>query len=285
VLAVQSLAHPGMILFNNPIPDVDILSQDVLDLHTYGKVFRTSWVTIHDTAMDGFTPFDANALAKNKGTPFKRPENGVFRPGTRFGEFYFTETGDTNASTEAKLQVGNGSYGGFGGLFKLAQRHPSDDDGVLTLFFLGDLQHTGFDNIQFWSKDTLVAVEDRGDTLHTQGNALDSGYMFAVRLDYGNPANQPLRFLAQGRDPSATIDSPLLGTPGFQNDGDNEITGFHVSDGDASIGGILGAKNPRPFEDGWRVFYTGQHGDNVTREIIPNPNTPRGEHARDRDDD
>jgi hypothetical protein len=285
VLAVQSLAHPGTIVFNNPIPDVDILSQDVLDLHTYGKALKTSWVTIHDTATDGNAPFDANARAKGKGTPFKRPENGVFRPGTRFGEFYFTETGDTNANTEAKLLVGNGSYGGFGGLFKLAQRHPSDDDGVLTLFFLGDLQHTGFDNIQFWSKDTLVAVEDRGDTLHTQGNALDSGYMFDVRLDYGNPANPPLRFLAQGRDPSATIDSPLLGTPGFQNDGDNEITGFHVSDGDASIGGILGAKNPRPFEDGWRVFYTGQHGDNVTHEIIPNPNTPRGEQGCDRDDD
>jgi len=55
--------------------------------------------------------------------------------------------------------------------------------------------------------------------------------------------------------------------------------------GDASIGGILGAKNPRPYEDGWRVFYTGQHGDNVTHEIVPNPNTPRGEHWRARDED
>jgi hypothetical protein len=113
-----------------------------------------------------------------------------------------------------------------------------------------------------------VFVEDAGDTLHTQRNALDSGWMFDVDLDYSNPANKPVRILAQGRDPSATIDSGLLGTPGFQNEGDNEITGFHVSDGDPSMNGLLGAKRPHPLEDGWRVFYTGQHGDNVTWEII-----------------
>ena len=112
--------------------------------------------------------------------------------------------------------------------------------------------------------------------------ALDSAYMFDVRKDYSDPANQPIRILAQGRDPSATIDA---GTPGLGNDGDNEITGFHVSNGDPSVGGILGAKNPRPFEDGWRVFYTQQHGDNVTWEIIPNPWTDGGERMLDRDDD
>lgn len=62
--------------------------------------------------------------------------------------------------------------------------------------------------------------------------------------------------------------SALLGSPGFQNDGDNETIGIHVSDGDARIAGILGAKIPRPFRDDWRVFYTQQHGDNVTYEII-----------------
>jgi hypothetical protein len=30
--------------------------------------------------------------------------------------------------------------------------------------------------------------------------------------------------------------------------GDNEITGIHVSDGDPSSAGILGAKLPRPFD-------------------------------------
>ena len=39
----------------------------------------------------------------------------------------------------------------------------------------------------------------------------------------------------------------LGGTAGFSNDGDNEITGIHVSDGDPTTGGILGAKEPKPF--------------------------------------
>jgi len=290
VLAVASKAHAGDILFNGTAA-ADILSQDVRDLHTYGLVFDTHWVTIHDTAVSGTTtPFDANALAKGKGTPFKRPENGMFRPGTHFGEFYFTETGDTNATS-----VAGRDFGGFGGLFKVSQRRPSDTTGTLTLFFLGDLEHTSFDNLAFWTEDLLVAVEDRGDTLHGQGNALDSAWMFDVRLDFSHSSNKPIRILAQGRDPSATIDSALQGTAGFQNDGDNEITGFHVSDGDPSPNGILGAKRPRPFNGSWRVFYTQQHGDNNTWEIIPNPHVAEavgdgddrghdgGDRGRDRD--
>jgi len=273
VLGVKSRAHAGNIVFD-PAQTADqaILSDDVRDLHTYNLPFATQWITIHDTRTDGSTlpGFDANALAKSKGgTPFKRPENGMFRPGTHFSEFFFTETADTNALTEAGT-----TFGGFGGLFKVSQRRPSDNTGTLTLFFLGDLQHTSFDNLAFWTEDLLVAVEDRGDTLHGQvqaGSVLDSAWMFDVRLDFSNSLNKPIRILAQGRDTSATIDSALLGTAGFQNDGDNEITGIHVSDGDPSPNGILGAKRPRPFNGSWRVFYTQQHGDNYTYEIIPNP--------------
>jgi hypothetical protein len=32
---------------------------------------------------------------------------------------------------------------------------------------------------------------------------------------------------------------------------------------------LLGFKRPRPFVNGWRVFYTQQHGDNTTWEILP----------------
>ena len=87
--------------------------------------------------------------------------------------------------------------------------------------------------------------------------------MFDTTKDYGNPANTPVRFIAEGRDASATIDAGLAGTAGFQNEGDNEITGIHVSDGDPGIGGILGAKVPKQFgKAGWRGFWTQQHGDN-----------------------
>jgi hypothetical protein len=270
-LQVISKANPGKPIKFDPS---SALTQDIKDLHTYGNVFDTKWVTIHDTDVDGKAAFNANALAKSKdATPFKRPENGQFRPGTYFREFYFDETGDTSATSTA-----NGAYGGFGSVMRLTQHRPSADTGKLTMFYLGDQVHSGFDNVAFWSENYVVFVEDAGDTLHSQRNALDSGYLLDVRKDYSNPANQPIRILAQGRDPSATIDSGLLGTGGFQNEGDNEITGIHVSDGDAGTDGLLGAKRPRPFKDGWRVFYTQQHGDNVTYEIIRNP-------GRDEDQD
>ena len=52
-------------------------------LHTYGTTFATKWITINTTTSSTPLPgADDNALAKAAGaTPFKRPENGVFRPG------------------------------------------------------------------------------------------------------------------------------------------------------------------------------------------------------------
>jgi hypothetical protein len=78
------------------------------------------------------------------------------------------------------------------------------------------------DNTSFLSRDTFGVVEDAGDTLHGQRNALDSGYALDVDLNYANPANQPLRWLAEGRDASAAIDSAFNGFG--KNDGDNELT-------------------------------------------------------------
>jgi len=260
-LQVMSLATPGQpIVFQTG----SALTQDMKDLHTYGKAFETRWVTVHDTDVDGLAVFNANQLAKDKkATPFKRPENGVFRPGSHFTEFFFTETGDTSATSTAIPD-----HGGFGAIMKISQSHAAANSGRLTMFFKGDLTHTAFDNITFWSEHRVAVVEDRGEGLHTAGNALDSAWLLDTRRDYSNAANQPVRIIAQGRDPSATIDAGLLGGAGFFNDGDNELTGIHVSDGDARRGGVLGSKIPRPFREGWRVFYTQQHGDNITYEII-----------------
>jgi hypothetical protein len=277
-LQVMSLSHAGPIEFHAGQADADILSQDMKDLHTYGNEFQTRWVTLHDTAVDGDAPFNANALAKaSHATPFKRPENGQFRPGFFFTQFFFDETGDTNALTEA-----GSAYGGFGGILRLKQQAPWSQSGLLRLTYQGDLVHTAFDNVAFWSRDELVAVEDAGDTLHAQRNALDSAWLVDVTANYANPSHQPVRILAEGRDPSATIDSGILaiGGNGFQNEGDNELTGIHVSDGDPSAFGLLGARIPKPFEHDWRVFFTQQHGDNVTWEILPNP-----QHHGSHDDD
>jgi hypothetical protein len=251
----------GVVDANNPTGKA--FSPDETDLHTYGKTFATRWITVHDTAVDtSGAPFDANLAARSAGaTPFKRPENGVFRPGTDFREFFFTETGDTNLNSTA-----NKGFGGFGGLFKLSQSAPSAETGKLSLVYTGDAEHTGFDNISFLSSRYVAVVEDAGDTVHTQRGKLDSGYVIDTRADYST-APAPTRFLGEGRDASATIDSGLSGSAGFQNDGDNEITGIHTSDGDPSVGGILGAKTPELFDGGWRLFWTQQHGDNTTSEV------------------
>jgi len=153
----MSKAHPGAIVFHTGDPDGDIKSQDTKALHTYGILFQTNWITIHDTDVQGNIPFSANALAKaSSGTPFKRPENGQFRPGSHFQEFFFDETGDTNALTEA-----GADFGGFGAIQKLTLKSNSNE-GTLTLFYKGDVQHSGFDNVAFWSKDEILFVEDAG---------------------------------------------------------------------------------------------------------------------------
>jgi len=279
-LQVKSLAHSGPIYSDYfTSADLHIISQDELDLHTYGNVFDTTWVTIHDTAVGGTSPFNAIKLAlAAHATPFKRPENGQFRPCSNFSEFYFDETGDTDNRTQA-----GATYGGFGAIYRLAL---NGDAGRLSLLYLGNQEHTGLDNCAFWDADHIVFVEDAGDTLHTQRNALDSAYLFDVRANY-NGGTQPIRILAEGRDASATLDS-LLGTTAlgftgdFNNEGDNEITGWHLSDGDPSVLGLLGAKIPRPLKGQWRLFYTQQHGDNFTWEILlsENNNGSNGESHR-----
>jgi hypothetical protein len=121
--------------------------------------------------------------------------------------------------------------------------------------------------VTFIDRDHVAFVEDASDTVHAQRGAFDSGYLFDVRADDARGI-QPVRFLAEGRDASATLDNMLLEVGnGFQNEGDNEITGIHRSDGDPGTGGILGVKAPTPGRGGWRLFWTQQHGDNTIWEI------------------
>ncbi len=143
---------------------ITIESQTVLNaadqvaLHSYGTSFATRWVTIHNTAVDGNAPFNANTLAKAAhGTPFKRPENGVFRPGSSFRSFFFTETGDTSSSSEE-----NATAGGWGGLFSLEQASPSADTGKLSVFFKGSAPFSGFDNLNLPLEEPARGRRGRG---------------------------------------------------------------------------------------------------------------------------
>ena len=270
-LQVISLRNGNPIVFHAGQADADITSADRTDLHTYGKVFNTRWVTVHDTASDGFGSFDANALAKaNNATPFKRPENGVFQPATNFSSFVFSETGDTNADTEAGSQGG-----GFGALYELDQANAGAPTGKLHIVYRGDKNHNSFDNLSFSSGNTVLVAEDRGDTEHTQLGQFDSLWAIRTDVNYGLPqAPSPVRVMYVGRDASATIDSALGAYDGFQNEGDNEVTGIQVSDGDASMQGILDHANPE-------VVPRQRQGQQRLACLLHQP-TRRQRHRRDR---
>lgn len=230
-------------------PVGDTFSQAQLALHTPGTSYDVDWVTVHDTDVDGTASFGANAKAKTAGaTPFKRPENAQFLPGSNFLTFFFDPTGDTDAgsgNTPALAQRGS-----WGSIFRV-DLNPDRNTGKISIFVLGDAAHASFDNLTFADDHTLLAAEDRGDTLHKQLNALDSVWAFAT-----DDSAAPRRFLALGRDHTSISAGE-----------DNEPTGLHVSAGSAAAAGLPGTLNNL---DNSRAFLTRQHGDNQVWEIVKN---------------
>ncbi len=251
----------------NPTGDVFSLQQKLL--HTPGMSWDCKWITLHDTAVDGTAAFDANAAAKTAGaTPFKRPENVQFRPGSNFRTFMFTPTGDTDKRSGDNPDLA--ARGAWGSLMRV-DLDPTRNAGKITCFVLGDAERSSFDNLTFAGEDLVLATEDRGDGLHTQLNALDSIWAFDVNAV--NPHG--FRLLALGRDVSSFTDTVYadfiagggIPTAPFVNEGDNEPTGLIVSDGNPTIGGLLG-RRLNPLDPDVRTFFTQQHGLNQVWEIV-----------------
>ncbi len=225
----------------------DVWSTKQVTLHS-GESLPTRWITIHDTATST-ADFDCNLTARGAGaTPFKRPENGVFRPDSTFQHFFFTITGDTNNLSGSV--AGLAQRGAWGGVFELDET--TTNNGTIKMVALGDADHNSFDNITWGDSNTFLVTEDRGDTLHDQLNALDSIWAYPM-----SALSSPLRVLAQGRDASAS-------GAGVE---DNEPTGVFVSNGGklksqqyGTAAGIVDA----------RGFFTQQHGDNTIYELIHN---------------
>lgn len=242
-------------------PTGDAFSATQLKLHTVGQSWPIGWVTVHNTDTDGTADFDANARARAAGaTPFKRPENGQFQPESGFRSFFFDVTGDTDVRSGSVPDLA--ARGAWGGIFRLDLNN-ARDGGSLTLVVLGDADHAAFDNVSFASRNVLLVGEDRGDTLHTQLNKLDSIWAYEV----GHTPAVAQRFVALGRDKASEADVALAGTPGFQNEGDNEPTGLHVSDGSFSVQGLVGRHTAD--EDDAAIFFTQQHGENNLYMVIP----------------
>ena len=237
--------------------DADISSDAQLKLHTPGTHFPIKWVTVHTSNPGDTAGFDANAAAKAaSATPFKRPENMAWLPGSDFQTFFFDPTGDTDSvAGENPFLQARGSYGS---IFRVDLRTDDDrddrrgsaptDDGRISLFFLGDHEHNSFDNLTFINDRQLLAAEDRGDTLHTQLNTLDSVWAFNVNN------GKSIRFIALGRDATSIVHGE-----------DNEPTGVYVSNGSNQKAGLQGTEES--LDGAVRGFFTQQHGDNNTFEF------------------
>ena len=251
--ALQVTVAGHVLKFNDPATggnaQGDTLSLYQELLHHPGTTWPVIWVTVHDTAVDGFVSFDANARAKAAGaTPFKRPENAQFLPDSEFKTFFFSPTGDTSATAGNQPELA--ARGAWASIFRVDMR--DDSTGTIAIAVLGDRDHSSFDNLTFADKCTLLATEDRGDTLHEQLDLLDSVWAYDI-CHLGTPAK---RLLAMGRDPEASGE-------------DNEPTGMLVSDGDSSLKRLLGASGTNMGNRSrWRWFVTQQHGDNVVYEIV-----------------
>ncbi len=257
--ALQVTINGQPVTFHAGDPAGDILSDAQLQLHTLGSSWPVKWVTIHTSHAGDTASFSATAAAKAAGaTPFKRPENLTWLPGSGFRTFFFSPTGDTDAPTSQVPALA--ARGSWGSLFRVDLRdddhhsraRPSHDDGRISIFFLGDQTHNSFDNIAMADENTLLAAEDRGDTLHSQLNTLDSVWAFDVK----SRRPRPVRFIALGRDASSVA-----------NGEDNEPTGLFVSNGSARQNELLGT---RAGLDDARAFVTQQHGDNNVFEIVNN---------------
>ncbi len=242
----------------------DVYSAQNKDLRVPGTAWPAQWVFVHHSGpvlnFSTCSAFDANAAAKTAGaTPFKRPENGQFVPGTNFNSLVFVETGDTDTRSGNVPELAQ--RGAWGSLFRVDFPF-GNAVGTIRIIGVGDADHASFDNVTFANDRIVLATEDRGDMLHDQLNKLDSVWAYDV-----TGATPPVRFIALGRDADAA--------PAGEED--NEPTGLHVSSGDASIAGLVGTSAPDtkavqlhqintatgsvpPGLDRSRWFVTQQHG-------------------------
>ena len=236
------MANPAQpIVFHAGSADADILSQDVKDLHTYGLTFADELG--HDPRHRRRRLRAVRREREGEGGATGRRSSG---PRTACSVPARSST--SSSSRRPATRTPDGSGRGVRRLRRLFMPRAGEPrrrtTGRLSLLYRGDVVHTGFDNIAVPGRRTWsLVVEDARRRLHAQRNALDSASRSSTSASTTarrRPAADPRRS-REGRDASATIDSAASATPGFQNDGDNEITGIHVSDGDPRRAGLLGA--------------------------------------------
>ena len=236
-------------------------SPDQLALHTYGAQFDTRWVTIHDTATDGTT------LVQRQRPGHGRRRHAVQATGertvpTRIALRRVLLRRDRRHRTHQPRER-HGRRLGVG--VPAAASRPGRRHRHAVAVLQGRPVNAGFDNVTFLSKNLVTFVEDAGDTLHTQRNALDSGWVFDA-----DPR------LLQRRDPARSGGSPRAATrrpPSTppRRYGQRRRQRAHRRPRLRRRPGPGGHPRrqgpPAQQRSKWRWFYTQQHGDNATYEV------------------
>src|SRR5262245_51743759 len=119
--ALQVIIDGSPVTFHAADVIGDIIAPAQLKLNTPGTSWPIKWITIHESKAGDTTPFVATTAAKAAGaTPFKRPENMAWLPGSKFRTFFFTATGDTDAPTGQVPQLA--ARGAWGAIFRIDLR-------------------------------------------------------------------------------------------------------------------------------------------------------------------
>jgi len=105
--------------------------------------------------VDFLSPIEVGA------TPFKRPENLAFLPESGFNTFFFTATGDTDATAGNVKALAD--RGAWGAIFRVDLNEQSNNRGRISIFAIGNQFHAGFDNITFVDK-TYCSPRKTGET-------------------------------------------------------------------------------------------------------------------------
>ena len=203
------------------------------------RTFKTRWVTIHDTAIDGNAPFIASRWPRRP----RRRRSSVLRTASSSPARASASSSSTRPATPTQTSPENATRAAGARSSKLEpERARARDTRHAALFYNGDeaARRLRQRHLPLAELDHLRRGRGRHAARPAQRTRL--GLRLDVTRDYSNSANQPVRWLAEGRDASATIDAA---NGGFgKNEGDNEITGVHVSDGDTGINGVLGPRSP-----------------------------------------
>ena len=196
------------------------------------------------------------------------PRTAQFRPGKQFKEFFFDATGDTDAATQAGSAVRRLRRRLQADAIEpvrrqrrphalLPRRHRPHGPRQRRVLGQGPRRRSSRTAATVCTPRTMPSTPPGsstcGPTTRTRTTSPSaSSRSAATRPPRSTPRSRRARRATVSRT-RATTRSP----------------GIHVSDGDPGIHGILGDREPHPFHGGWRIFYTQQHGDNFTWEILP----------------